>query len=102
MPSLCEIRQVGRRLAFKSGIALSAANAYRQRTTPRANLGSGDVLRDQIHRECVNRPFQLLIVEVAVACLTLLALAINRLAGLDYPLWAPTAQRPSSPQRQQG
>lgn len=47
----------------------------------------------------VTHPFQLLIVEVAVACLTLLALAINRLAGLDYPLWAP---RRGSPRRQQG
>jgi CBS-domain-containing membrane protein len=40
----------------------------------------------------VTQPFHLLIVEVAVACLTLLALAINRLAGLDYPLWAPQAR----------
>ena len=47
----------------------------------------------------VTEPFHLLIVEVAVACLTLLALVINRLAGLDYPLWAPKG---NSPPRQHG
>jgi CBS-domain-containing membrane protein len=45
----------------------------------------------------VTEPFHLLIVEVAVACLTLLALAINRLAGLDYPLWAPGARGRAAP-----
>jgi CBS-domain-containing membrane protein len=36
----------------------------------------------------VTRPFYLLIIEVAVALLTLQAIVINRLAGVDYPLWA--------------
>ncbi len=36
----------------------------------------------------VTRPFHLLVIEIAVAILTLQALAINRLAGIDYPLWA--------------
>jgi CBS-domain-containing membrane protein len=50
----------------------------------------------------VTHPFQLLIVEVAVACLTLLALAINRLAGLDYPVWAPKARGRSGPPPEEG
>src|SRR5262245_43400699 len=33
----------------------------------------------------VTRPSQLVVIEVAVAILTLQAIAINRLAGLDYP-----------------
>ena len=36
----------------------------------------------------VTRPRYLLLIEVAVALLTLQAIAINRLAGLEYPLWA--------------
>jgi CBS-domain-containing membrane protein len=36
----------------------------------------------------VTRPSYLLLIEVAVALLTLQAFAINRLAGIDYPLWA--------------
>src|SRR5205823_13340091 len=36
----------------------------------------------------VTRPPYLLVIEVAVALLTLQAIVINRLAGLDYPLWA--------------
>jgi CBS domain-containing membrane protein len=36
----------------------------------------------------VTRPFHLLVIEIAVAVLTLQAIAINRLAGIDYPLWA--------------
>ena len=34
----------------------------------------------------VTRPFHLLVIEIAVAVLTLQAIAINRLAGIDYPL----------------
>jgi CBS-domain-containing membrane protein len=34
-------------------------------------------------------PEQLVILMVAVSLLTLQAIAINRLAGLPYPLWAP-------------
>ncbi len=36
----------------------------------------------------VTKPFHLLVIEIAVAIMTLQAIAINRLAGLDYPLWA--------------
>ncbi|HEX6838131.1 MAG TPA: HPP family protein [Polyangia bacterium] len=36
----------------------------------------------------VTRPFYLVVIEVAVVLLCLQAIAINRLAGLDYPLWA--------------
>src|SRR5207237_8410557 len=35
----------------------------------------------------VTRPFHLLVIEIAVAILTVQAIAINRLAGIDYPLW---------------
>ncbi len=35
----------------------------------------------------VTRPLHLLVIEIAVALLTLQAIAINRLAGIDYPLW---------------
>jgi CBS-domain-containing membrane protein len=38
----------------------------------------------------VTRPFHLLVIEIAVAILTLQAIVINRLAGIDYPLWALT------------
>ena len=41
----------------------------------------------------ITRPEHLLVVEVAVALLALQAIVINRLAGLDYPLWA----RPAAP-----
>ena len=34
------------------------------------------------------QPKNLLVIEIAVALLTLQAIFINRLAGLDYPLWA--------------
>jgi CBS-domain-containing membrane protein len=39
-------------------------------------------------------PFQLLIIEVAVLLLTIQALGINRLAGIDYPLWGPRVSKP--------
>ena len=35
----------------------------------------------------ITEPYHLLIVEAAVAILVLQALAINRLAGIEYPLW---------------
>ena len=35
----------------------------------------------------MTRPFHLLVIEIAVGVLTLQAVAINRLAGLDYPAW---------------
>jgi len=48
----------------------------------------------------VTRPFHLLVIEIAVAILTLQAIAINRFAGIDYPLWAQRdrpVQSPSQP-----
>ncbi len=45
----------------------------------------------------VTRPLHLLLIEVAVAVLTLQAIAINRLAGLDYPLWARRTVLDSTP-----
>jgi CBS domain-containing membrane protein len=36
----------------------------------------------------VTRPFHLLVIEIAVAILTVQAIVINRVAGSDYPLWA--------------
>ena len=36
----------------------------------------------------VTRPFHLVVIEVAVALLTLQAIGINRLAGMEYPLWS--------------
>jgi CBS-domain-containing membrane protein len=35
----------------------------------------------------VTSPFHLVVIEIAVAILTVQAIAINRLAGIDYPLW---------------
>ena len=48
----------------------------------------------------VTRPLYLVLIEVAVGVLALQAIAINRLAGLDYPLWArrvPPSATPSPP-----
>jgi CBS-domain-containing membrane protein len=36
----------------------------------------------------VTAPFNLLVIEIAVALLVLQAIAINKAAGIDYPLWA--------------
>lgn len=36
----------------------------------------------------VTKPLHLLVIEVAVALLAVQAIVINRLAGLDYPIWA--------------
>ena len=40
----------------------------------------------------VTKPQHLAVIEVAVALLTLQAIVINRLAGLDYPIWARRAR----------
>ena len=40
----------------------------------------------------ITRPYHLLIVEAAVAILVLQALVINRLAGIEDPVWAPAAR----------
>jgi CBS-domain-containing membrane protein len=42
----------------------------------------------------VTSPFHLVVIEIAVAILTVQAIAINRLAGIDYPLWAFKDSRP--------
>ena len=39
----------------------------------------------------ITRPYDLFIVEAAVVILVLQALVINRLAGVEYPVWAPAA-----------
>lgn len=36
----------------------------------------------------ITRPFHLLVIELAVCVLVVQAVAINKLAGLDYPVWA--------------
>jgi CBS-domain-containing membrane protein len=43
----------------------------------------------------VTKPAHLAVIELAVAILTLQAIVINRLAGLDYPLWAARAKPPA-------
>lgn len=42
----------------------------------------------------LHQPWQLVVLMVAVAMLVVQGLVINRLAGIDYPLWSP---RPSAP-----
>jgi CBS domain-containing membrane protein len=42
----------------------------------------------------LTQPWQLFLILVAVVILTLQALAINRLAGVPYPLWGPIKERP--------
>src|SRR6266702_3073962 len=41
----------------------------------------------------LTKPWQLLLLMLAVVLLTLQALAINRLAGIPYPLWGPIKER---------
>jgi CBS domain-containing membrane protein len=41
----------------------------------------------------ISRPLHLVVIEAALVLLVLQAIAINRLAGLDYPLWLPRAPR---------
>jgi len=45
----------------------------------------------------VTRPVYLMVIEIAVAILTLQAIVINRAAGIDYPLWALRSGPPSAP-----
>jgi len=45
----------------------------------------------------VTRPLYLAIIELAVGLLTLQAIAIDRLAGIDYPLWAPGRKKAGAP-----
>src|SRR5713101_7768823 len=44
----------------------------------------------------LTKPWQLLLLLVAVVLLTLQALAINRLAGIPYPLWNPIKEKERS------
>jgi CBS domain-containing membrane protein len=44
----------------------------------------------------LTKPWQLLLLMVAVVLLTLQALAINRLAGIPYPLWNPIKEKEGS------
>jgi len=44
----------------------------------------------------LTKPWQLLLLLVAVVLLTLQALAINRLAGIPYPLWNPVKEKEGS------
>jgi hypothetical protein len=41
----------------------------------------------------ISRPLHLVVIEAALVLLVLQAIAINRLAGLDYPFWLPRAPR---------
>ena len=44
----------------------------------------------------LTKPWQLLLLLVAVVLLTLQAFAINRLAGIPYPLWNPIKEKEGS------
>ena len=41
----------------------------------------------------ITRPFFLLVIEIAVAFLAIQAICINRLAGIDYPLWSKNTRK---------
>lgn len=45
----------------------------------------------------LSKPWHLVIIEIAVVLLTLQALVLNRLAGLDYPLWGGPNEKPLPP-----
>ncbi len=45
----------------------------------------------------LHEPWQLAVLMLAVFLLVLQGLAINRLAGIPYPLWAPAGDLPASP-----
>ncbi len=45
----------------------------------------------------LTHPWQLALLMVAVVVLTLQALAINRLAGIPYPLWSPAPEADTAP-----
>jgi CBS-domain-containing membrane protein len=42
----------------------------------------------------ITAPTHLCVIEAAVALLALQALLVNRLAGIDYPLWSKRANTP--------
>ena len=43
----------------------------------------------------ISKPKELVVIEVAVSLLTAQAFAINRIAGIHYPLWSGAAPRSS-------
>ncbi|GHO87962.1 HPP family protein [Dictyobacter formicarum] len=45
----------------------------------------------------LTKPPQLILLMIAVGLLTLQAIAINRLAGIPYPLWNPLKENPGNP-----
>jgi CBS-domain-containing membrane protein len=47
----------------------------------------------------LTQPLQLLILMIAVVVLTVQAIVINRLAGIDYPLWSPRRDPSGNPVR---
>ena|SRR5438045_2198897 len=47
-------------------------------------------------RGILTKPWQLLLLMVAVILLTLQAFAINRAAGIPYPLWNPIREQPAA------
>ena len=47
----------------------------------------------------LTRPWQLLLLLVAVVLLTIQAFAINRLAGISYPLWNPLKEKEGRPKQ---
>lgn len=49
----------------------------------------------------LTKPWQLLLLMIAVGLLTLQALAINRLAGIPYPLWNPLQNPPKATSTEQ-
>ena len=49
-----------------------------------------------ISRGLITKPWQLIVLLVAVVILILQALAINRLAGIPYPLWNPVKEQDAS------
>ena len=72
-------------------IAAAIVLAFFPRDAAKAIKGFGlavSIVTFIISLGIVTRPFHLLVIEIAVAILTLQAIAINRLAGIDYPLWA--------------
>jgi hypothetical protein len=48
---------------------------------------SDEGLRRHYHKTSVEKPKELVIIEAAVFILVAQAVVINRLAGLDYPIW---------------
>lgn len=50
----------------------------------------------------ITRPFDLLIIEIAVSLLALQSIIVNRLTGVDYPLWDKRVVVPAPPANRTG